>query len=76
MSYASSNTELDYLGPLYIKTSNGALQVWVCLLLGMVTRAIHLEVIQDMTTAEFLLQLKPFISKRGAPLVIISDTAA
>ena len=42
----------------------------------MVTRAVHLELVQDMTTEEFLLAFKHFIAQRGTPVEIISDNAA
>ena len=70
-----SRTGLDYFGPLYIKTTEGAKKVWVCLFTCMVTRAIHLELLQDMTAEEFLLGFKRFVSQRGAPEVILSDNA-
>lgn len=69
-----SRTGLDYFGPLYIKTENNA-KTWVCLFTCMVTRAIHLELLQDMTAYEFLLGFKRFISQRGTPVEILSDNA-
>ena len=42
----------------------------------MVTRAVLLELVQDMTTEEFLLAFKRFIAQRGTPVEIISDNAA
>lgn len=39
------------------------------------TRAVHLELVQDMTTEEFLLCIRRFISKRGSSNEIISDNA-
>ena len=41
----------------------------------MVTRAIHLELLQDMSSEEFLLGFKRFVSQRGSPVEIISDNA-
>ena len=41
----------------------------------MVTRAVHMELIRDMTTEEFLLGFKRFVSQRGAPCEIVSDNA-
>ena len=57
-----SRTGLDYLGPMYIKTSDGQRKVWVCLFMCMVTRAIHLELLQEMSAVEFLLGFRRFIS--------------
>lgn len=70
-----SRTGLDYLGPMYIKTSEGSKKVWVCLFTCLVIRAVHLEMVLDMSTEEFLLALKRFVSQRGTPVEIISDNA-
>ena len=72
---AFSRTGLDYLGPLYIKTSEGSKKAWVCLFTCLVTRAIHLELMKDMTAEEFLLGFRRFVSVRGTPVEIISDNA-
>ncbi|XP_052809626.1 uncharacterized protein LOC128238092 [Mya arenaria] len=74
-SNAFARTGVDYLGPLYVKAPEGSKKVWVCLFSCMVTRAIHLELVQDMTTEEFLLALKRFVSQRGVPSEILSDNA-
>jgi hypothetical protein len=50
-----SRVGLDYMGPLYIKTSN---KVWICLF----TRAIHPELVHNMSTIEFLLCFRSFIA--------------
>ena len=63
-----SRTGLDYLGPLHIRTKDGTQKVWVCLFTCLVVRAVHLELILDITTEEFLLALRRFISQRGRPV--------
>ncbi|XP_045206117.2 uncharacterized protein LOC123558303 [Mercenaria mercenaria] len=65
-----SKIGLDYTGPLQIK------KVWVCLFTCMVTRAVHLEMVQDMSTEEFLLCFRRFVTQRGSPSEIFSDNAA
>ncbi|XP_053391226.1 uncharacterized protein LOC128554039 [Mercenaria mercenaria] len=72
---AFERTGLDYLGPLYIKTSGEYRKVWVCLFTCLVTRAVHLETVHDMSTEEFLLALRRFIAQRGSPMEINSDNA-
>jgi len=70
------HTGLDYFGPLYIKKSNGEKQkVWVCLFTCVVVRAIHLEIVDDLTAEQFLLALRRFIARRGKPVKITSDNA-
>ena len=77
-------TGLDYFGPLYIKqfvqvsdevTETVSKKVWVCLFTCLTVRAIHLELVEDMSTEEFILCLRRFMARRGIPRQIISDNA-
>ena len=77
-------TGIDYFGPLYIKqfvqtseqdTKVVSKKVWVCLFTCLTVRAIHLEVVEDMTAEEFILCLRRFMARRGVPRQIISDNA-
>ena len=74
-------TGLDYFGPLYVKqrpdTSHQTVEkkVWVCLFTCLVVRAIHLEIVEDMSADQFLLCLRRFMARRGTPRQIISDNA-
>ena len=68
-------TGVDFAGPLYIKTGSTATspKVWICLYTCCVTRAIHLDVVPDLTTAAFIRSLKRFSSRRGLPHMFVSD---
>lgn len=77
-------TGLDYFGPLYIKqfvrvsdevTETVSKKVWVCLFTCLAIRAIHLELVEDMSAEEFILCLRRFMARRGIPRQIISDNA-
>ena len=81
-------TGLDYFGPMYIKqfvqrsdeTSDEGVEtviskVWVCLFTCLAVRAVHLELVGDMTTEEFILCLRRFMARRGVPRQIVSDNA-
>ena len=71
------HTGLDYFGPLYVILQNRERKkVWVCLFTCIVVRAVHLEIVDDLTAEEFLLPLRKFIASRGNPSEIISDNAA
>ncbi len=63
---------LDYLGPLYIKHN---LKVWICLYTCLAVRAIHLELLSDMSAEQFILGIRRFIARYGKPTMIISDNA-
>ena len=41
----------------------------------MVTRAVHLELVEDMTTECFISCFRRFISRRGKPDLMVSDNA-
>ena len=69
-------TEVDYFGPLYIKTETENQKVWVCLFTCLVTRAVHLELIQNMSTELFILEFRRFLSRHGKPKEISSDNAS
>ena len=66
---------VDYLGPLYVRMGPELQKVWICLYTCAATRAIHLELISDMSAEQFLLCLRRFIAHRGRPECIISDNA-
>jgi hypothetical protein len=61
------------MGPLLAATDNGTKKVWICLFTCAVTRAVHLELVEDLTTQSFLLCLRRFMAVFGQPKVIISD---
>ena len=70
-----SRTGLDYFGPLYIKTLEVPRKTCVCLFTCMVIRAVHLELLQNMLTEEFLMGFRRFISQKGTPNEIFNDNA-
>lgn len=72
---AFTHTGVDYAGPLYIrghKTSRES-KVWICLYTCCVIRAIHLEVVPDLTAQSFIHCFKHFTARRDFPTKMISD---
>lgn len=67
-------TGLDFAGPLLIKGASAA-KCYIALFTCGVTRAVHLELVNDMSTTSFLLALRRFIARRGIPSTIYSDNA-
>lgn len=67
----------DYAGPFLIKdrkTRNFKLsKCYICLFICFVTKAIHLELVSDLTTEAFLAALRRFFSRRGLSKSIYSD---
>ena len=69
---------VDFAGPLYIKQgdlSDGSSKVWIALFTCCVTRAVHLELVPDLTAQTFLRSFKRFTARRGIPSQIVSDNA-
>lgn len=73
-----ANSGVEILGPLYVKNSVADADVqkrWILLATCLVTRAVHLEIIGDMTTVEILSAFRMFFARSGTPVLILSDNA-
>lgn len=74
-----SHTGCDYAGPLMITSVRARGQksrkAYICLFTCLTTRALHLEVASDLSTASFLSALKRFLSRRGPIEFLYTDNA-
>ncbi|XP_062419395.1 uncharacterized protein LOC134132166 [Pungitius pungitius] len=68
-------TGVDFAGPLYVRSKGQPVKAYITLFTCAVTRAVHLELVSDQTTENFLLALKRFIARRGLCKIIYSDNA-
>lgn len=70
---------IDYCGPFSIKQSSLRRSIvtkgYVCVFVCFATKAIHLELVSDMTTPAFIAALKRFTARRGYPSKIFCDNA-
>lgn len=70
-------TGVDYAGPFNIiyerKRGAKSHKAYVCVFICFSTKAIHLEIVTDLSTTSFLQCLSRFISRRGSPKEIHSD---
>ncbi|KRY86551.1 hypothetical protein T4D_6470 [Trichinella pseudospiralis] len=67
---------VDIAGPILARsreTRHEFVKTYVCVFTCMVVRAIHLELVMDMSTNSFLRALRRFISRWGRPKLIQSD---
>uniref|UniRef100_A0A1I7W8R0 Integrase catalytic domain-containing protein n=1 Tax=Heterorhabditis bacteriophora TaxID=37862 RepID=A0A1I7W8R0_HETBA len=64
------NSGIDLLGPFDLKENNKA---YICLFTCLVTRAVHLECVENLSASAFLKALQRFIARRGVPSIIRSD---
>ncbi|XP_066595397.1 uncharacterized protein [Prorops nasuta] len=72
-----STCGLDYAGPFQVRVSRGrgvrSSKGYVALFICFATKAIHLELVGDLTTASFLVALRRFTGRRGQCTKIYSD---
>ena len=72
-------TGIDYAGPISVKCSQGRgiktskryIVIFVCL----VTKAVHIKIISDLTTSRFLAAYNRFSARRGHSKDIFSNNA-
>ena len=71
-----SKIGIDFAGPLYCKGARGSTtKFYIALFTCCVTRGLHLELVNDLSTSTFLNALRRFASRRGTPSLIVSDNA-
>lgn len=66
---------IDFAGPLFVKQKDVQVKSYIVLFTCAVTRAVHLELVNDMTTESFLQAFRRFVSRRGLCKIIYSDNA-
>lgn len=74
-----SITGVDCCGPFFIKSgfrkNAQVVKSYVVIFVCFTTRAVHLEVLENLSTDAFLLALERFVSRRGCPTIMWSDNA-
>ena len=70
-------TGIDYAGPFTLKRGHTRkpvlVKAYIALFVCFSTKAVHIEIVSDLTTEAFLAALKRFVARRGLPLEIHSD---
>lgn len=70
-------TGTDFAGPFLISSKKGRgnriTKCYLCLFVCLSTRAVHLELVSDLSTQAFILSLRRFVSRRGKPHKIYCD---
>ena len=71
-----SKVGVDFVGPLFVKGKGAQMRKsYFALFTCCVTRAVHLELVEDMSVETFKRCLWRFIARRGLPALIVSDNA-
>ncbi|XP_066588112.1 uncharacterized protein [Prorops nasuta] len=75
-----AHTGIDFCGPFFIKEkklrNRNRIKIYVCVFVCMVIKAVHLEIVSEMTTEGFIASLRRFIARRGVPEHIYSDNGS
>lgn len=75
--FAFSNVGVDYAGPIMISNRKGRgsqlIKAYICIFVCLAVKAVHLELVTDLTKESYLASLNRFISRRGKPTHIYSD---
>ncbi|XP_011884091.1 PREDICTED: uncharacterized protein LOC105571233 [Vollenhovia emeryi] len=76
-AFPFETTGIDYAGPFQIKDRKGrgckVSKCYICLFVCFATKAMHLELVSDLTAEAFVATLRRFVSRRGKPSRIYSD---
>lgn len=77
ISRSFSKVGIDYCGPFFVRDSvrrnSKQYKAYVAIFVCIATKAVHIELVEDMTTEAFIGSLKRFIARRGLPSDIYSD---
>uniref|UniRef100_A0A8R1XR24 Integrase_H2C2 domain-containing protein n=1 Tax=Onchocerca volvulus TaxID=6282 RepID=A0A8R1XR24_ONCVO len=65
---------VDLFGPIWVKNRTISKR-WVALFTCLVTRAIHMEVMKNMSAEAFMQTFRGFVSRRRRPDFVLSDNA-
>ncbi|GFX88116.1 uncharacterized protein TNCV_159311 [Trichonephila clavipes] len=61
-------TGIDFAGPFLIRSSKGRgsrnTKCYICVFVCLATKAVHLEVVSDLTSKAFIACLKRFVARR------------
>ena len=69
-----TNVGVDHTGSFTIRDAQGRkAKAYICLFVCATTRAVHLEVVDNLTTASFTMCLRRLAASKGMPSLILSD---
>ena len=72
----SAHTGIDFTGSLYAKSNQGDMQkCYITLFSCCITRAVHLELIEDLSAMNFMNTITKFCATRGTPSLLLMDNA-
>lgn len=70
---------IHYFGPLFVREiqhNTTTKKIHGCIFTCLTTKAIHLELLRDMTALEFSMTVRKFSNRRGLPAQFITDNGS
>ncbi|XP_028969151.1 uncharacterized protein LOC114828620 [Galendromus occidentalis] len=74
-SHPFEHVGTDVIGPLFINEAKEQKKIWIIIFTCCAMRAIHLEILNSLSTTEFMMSLRRFKARRGCPRTFYSDNA-
>lgn len=79
-TYPFSTTGIDFAGPFWILDRKGrgskCSKCYISLFVCFSTKALHLELVSDLSSQAFIQALRRFVSRRGKPAKLYSDNGS
>ena len=67
---------VDFAGPIRYRSSKAEGKAYLTIFACSLSRAVHLELLRNLETTNFIVCLKKFIARRGRPRVVYSDNGS
>ncbi|XP_071037993.1 uncharacterized protein [Parasteatoda tepidariorum] len=78
--FTFNKSGLDFCAPFFVKQKNqrevSLQKIYVAVFVCLCTRAVHLEIVSDLTTESLIATLKRFLARRGKCSRLMSDNAS
>jgi len=76
-SFSFCNIGVDFCGPLLVRSlaKDSTFKVHILLVTCASSRALHLELVPDLTSSTFIRGFLRFVSRKGLPKLMVSDNA-
>ena len=75
--FAFGHVGVDFFGPVLLKEKEHRNRVMIkgygCIFVCMATKAVHIEIVSDLSTERFFAAFRRFIGRRGIPSNVYSD---
>ncbi|XP_062711342.1 uncharacterized protein LOC134289484 [Aedes albopictus] len=66
---------VDYFGPVFVRVGRSQVKRWVAVFTCLTVRAVHIEVVHNLSTESCIMAVRRFVARRGPPAEIYSDNA-